>query len=63
MIGAIEVLVVSSKEEYKDSEEKRERRRLAQIERALMVSSAQSPDFAEGVAAFIEKRDPKFSEE
>ena len=34
-----------------------------EFERALMVSSAQSPDFAEGVAAFIEKRDPKFSEE
>ena len=34
-----------------------------EFERALMISSAQSPDFAEGVAAFIEKRDPKFSEE
>ncbi|DAC43052.1 MAG TPA: enoyl-CoA hydratase/isomerase family protein [Candidatus Thalassarchaeaceae archaeon] len=34
-----------------------------EFERALMVSSAQSPDFAEGVAAFMEKRDPKFSEE
>lgn len=32
-----------------------------EFERALMISSAQSPDFAEGVASFMEKREPKFS--
>ena len=32
-----------------------------EFERALMISSTQTPDFLEGVTAFMEKREPIFS--